>query len=76
MFQRHLWVDGMTTGHTENLQICVLAITFIHLQQEREQFITVSPMLFFCSIQQTEMWEIAVSKLVLTLTRARGKKRF
>ena len=34
MSQSHFWIDGMTTRHTENLQICVLAVTFIHLQTE------------------------------------------
>lgn len=37
MSQCHFWVDGMTTRHTENLQICVLAVTFIHLQTEPKQ---------------------------------------
>ena len=34
MSQCHFWIDGMTTRHAENLQICVLAVTFIHLQTE------------------------------------------
>lgn len=32
MPQRHLGVDGMTAGNTEDLQICVVAVAFGHLR--------------------------------------------
>lgn len=38
MSQSHFWIDGMTTWHTENLQVCVLAITFIHLVTQTKVF--------------------------------------
>ena len=34
--QRHLWVDGVTAGNTEDLKICVITITFSHLQRDRQ----------------------------------------
>lgn len=34
MSQRHFWIDRVTTGHTEDLQVRVLTVTFIHLQTD------------------------------------------
>lgn len=34
MSQCYFWMNRMTTGDTENLEVCVLAITFIHLKKE------------------------------------------
>lgn len=34
--QRHLWVDRMTAGHTEDLKVCVITITFSHLYRWRQ----------------------------------------
>lgn len=33
--QRHFRINGMTAGHAENLEICVVALTFVHLQKSR-----------------------------------------
>lgn len=34
MPERHLGVDGVTAGHTEDLKVCVLTIGFVHLQEK------------------------------------------
>lgn len=36
MPQRYLWIDRMATRHTENLQVCVIAVPFIHLQMNEK----------------------------------------
>lgn len=38
MSQCHFRIDGMTARHTENLQVRVLTITFIHLQTGTKHF--------------------------------------
>lgn len=36
MPQCYFWIDGMATGHAENLQVRVITVTFIHLQINKE----------------------------------------
>jgi len=48
MSQGHFGIDGMTTRHTENLQVRVLAVAFIRLQIETK---AASPLLFLNSFQ-------------------------
>lgn len=49
MSQRHFWIDGMTTRHTENLQVRVLAVTFIHLQIETQNIFSLMKKRYLCS---------------------------
>lgn len=74
MSQCHFWIDGMTTRHTENLQVCVLAVTFIHLHREPKHFYQkVLPLFFFHQPSYKQrLPEIKTSKLALTLTRSAG----
>lgn len=45
MPQCHFWINGMATRHTENLKVCVLAVTFVHLQTGNKE------MFFSCSFK-------------------------
>lgn len=75
MSQGHFWIDGMTTRHTENLQVCVLAITFIHLQTEPKHSTKKCYLCSSAAANKQRMPAIAISKLALTLTSHTGNDR-